>query len=102
MASPAIPRGSLVLVTGVNGLVSSHVADQLLQAGYRVRGTARSEDKAALMKEVFHPKYGKDSFETVVVGDMAAENAFAGAVKGTCWTNSLRLFSLSLKGSSLD
>ena len=29
-----IPKGSTVLVTGVTGFIASHVADQLLQAGY--------------------------------------------------------------------
>jgi nucleoside-diphosphate-sugar epimerase len=32
----------LVLVTGIGGYVASHVADQLLKAGYKVRGTVRS------------------------------------------------------------
>ncbi|KAL9008663.1 MAG: hypothetical protein Q9173_006235 [Seirophora scorigena] len=42
---PAIPIGSLVLVTGISGCIGSHVADQLLQAGYRERGTVRDEIK---------------------------------------------------------
>jgi hypothetical protein len=35
----AIPQDSLVLVTGVNSYIANHVADQLMEAGYRVRGT---------------------------------------------------------------
>jgi nucleoside-diphosphate-sugar epimerase len=38
--APAIPKGSLVLVTGANGHIGSRVADQLREAGYHVRGTA--------------------------------------------------------------
>lgn len=32
----------LVLVTGVSGFLGAHCAQQLLAAGYRVRGTVRS------------------------------------------------------------
>ena len=35
----AIPKDSLVLVTGVNSYIANHVADQLMEAEYRVRGT---------------------------------------------------------------
>ncbi|TFK32304.1 hypothetical protein BDQ12DRAFT_707710 [Crucibulum laeve] len=33
--------GKLVLVTGVTGFIAGHVANQLLEKGYRVRGTTR-------------------------------------------------------------
>ncbi|KAL8801755.1 MAG: hypothetical protein Q9182_004227, partial [Xanthomendoza sp. 2 TL-2023] len=74
--SPAIPVGSLVLVTGISGFVASHVADQLLKAGYRVRGTTRDEEKAEWVREVFGERYGQGKVETVVVADMKAEGAF--------------------------
>ncbi|OQE17696.1 hypothetical protein PENFLA_c023G04025 [Penicillium flavigenum] len=35
-----IASGSLILVTGANGYIASHVVDQLLQLGYNVGGTA--------------------------------------------------------------
>jgi nucleoside-diphosphate-sugar epimerase len=35
----------LVVVTGITGYIAQHCALQLLEAGYRVRGTARSADK---------------------------------------------------------
>ena len=38
--------GALVLVTGVSGYVGQHCAAELLQQGYRVRGTVRSAAKA--------------------------------------------------------
>lgn len=80
--SPAIPQGSLVLVTGVTGYIGSHIADQFLEAGYRIRGTTRSNDKAAWVRELFTKKYGEGKFETVVVADMVKEGAFDEAVKG--------------------
>lgn len=77
-----IEKGSTVLVTGVNGFIASHVADQLLQAGYNVRGTARSTSKADWLYELFDTKYGKGKFECVEVADMVHDGAFDEAVKG--------------------
>lgn len=78
----AIPEGSTVLVTGVNGYIGSHVADQFLLAGYKVRGTARDASKANRMQELFDKKYGPGKFEGVVVQDMSAEGAYDEAIKG--------------------
>ncbi|KAJ7654095.1 NAD-P-binding protein [Mycena polygramma] len=46
-----IEKGSLVLVTGTNGFIASHVVDQLLAKGYNVRGTSRSADKSKWLYE---------------------------------------------------
>lgn len=80
--SPAIPKGSLVLVTGVNGYIASHVADQLMEAGYRVRGTTRSLSKVEGLSAFWEKKFGKDRFEFVTVIDMSHDGAFAEAIKG--------------------
>ncbi|KAI4129959.1 MAG: hypothetical protein LQ341_006514 [Variospora aurantia] len=79
---PAIPIGSLVLVTGINGYIGSHVADQLFQAGFRVRGTVRDETKGAWVKDMFAEKYGEDRIEIVSVADMGQAGAFDEACKG--------------------
>ena len=78
----AIPEGSLVLVTGVNGWVGSNVADQFLHYGYRVRGTVRNVEKAAPLKALFDKKYGEGKFELVSVTDMVSEGAFDEVTKG--------------------
>ncbi|KAL6355759.1 hypothetical protein LRP88_09342 [Fusarium phalaenopsidis] len=78
----AIPKGSTVLVTGASGLVGSHVADQFLQFGYKVRGTARNTKKSAWLSDVFDKKYGMGQFELLSIPDMAADDAFTEAVKG--------------------
>lgn len=81
--TPAIPKGSIVLITGVNGYIGSHVADQLMEAGYRVRGTTRHVSKVQGLKALWEKKFGKGRFELAIVEDMAKEGAFDDAVKGT-------------------
>ncbi|KAK2058429.1 NAD dependent epimerase/dehydratase [Colletotrichum caudatum] len=76
----ALPKGSVVLVTGANGYIGSHVANILLELGYRVRGTVRS-DKPWLT-ELFKDKYGEGVYEQVIVPHLddpeALEQAMAG------------------------
>lgn len=80
--SPAVPFGSLIVISGATGFIGSHVVDQALAAGYRVRGTTRDVEKAAWEVEHFEKKYGADKFELVAVPDMGVETAFDEAVKG--------------------
>ena len=80
----AISRGTLVFVTGISGLVGSHVADHLLRAGYRVRGAVRTEEEAQWVHDIYskrHAEAGK-LFETVVIPDMKLPGAFAGQLVG--------------------
>lgn len=81
-AIPALATGSKVLVTGVNGLLGSHVADQLLEHGYKVRGTVRDVQKNNWMVDFFKRKFGEGLFELVEVRDIAQDGAFDRAVKG--------------------
>ncbi|MGB8223231.1 MAG: NAD-dependent epimerase/dehydratase family protein [Polyangiales bacterium] len=39
-------NNALVLITGVSGFIAKHCAVELLNAGYRVRGTIRSLGRA--------------------------------------------------------
>lgn len=78
----AIPKGSTVLVTGVNGYIASHLADQLLSAGFNVRGTVRNASRTQWIRDLFDEKYGPGRFETVVVPKVDAEGAWDEAVKG--------------------
>lgn len=82
MPASAIPQGSTVLVTGVNGYIGSHAADQLLLAGYKVRGTVRDLSRAQWVQEFFDQKYGSGKFELFVVPKMNVDGAFDEAVKG--------------------
>jgi len=81
--NPAVPQGSTVLVTGVNGFIGSHVADQFLQYGFKVRGTVRDTSKNAWIRTYFEKTYGPGTFELVSVPDMTAEGAYDEVTKGT-------------------
>ena len=79
---PAIPLGSVVVISGVSGFLGSHIADQVLAAGYKVRGTTRSVERTAWVADYFKEKYGPDSFELIEVPTMEADNAFDSVVLG--------------------
>jgi uncharacterized protein YbjT (DUF2867 family) len=68
MPTLAPATGAKVLVTGANGYIAIHVVDQLLKAGYAVRGTVRSEKKTLHLKQVF-AAYG-DKLELIIVDDI--------------------------------
>ncbi|KAK0757255.1 hypothetical protein N5P37_009971 [Trichoderma harzianum] len=77
----AIPPGSLVLVTGANGYIASHIVNELLELGFKVRGTVREEKP--WIDRFFEEKYGKGRFESIVVRAMEDDKAFALAAAGT-------------------
>ncbi|XXH02854.1 hypothetical protein Hte_009242 [Hypoxylon texense] len=79
---PKIPLGSTVLVTGANGLIASHVVDQLLAAGYNVRGTVRNTAKCAWLGPLFSSRHPSHHLEVVEVSDFGAPGAWDEAIKG--------------------
>ncbi|KAH9891038.1 hypothetical protein C8Q73DRAFT_792476 [Cubamyces lactineus] len=58
----------LVLVTGINGYLGAHIVDQLVKAGYRVRGTVRSGKLDAACEN--NAIYGAD-VEVIAADDIA-------------------------------
>lgn len=82
IANPALPEGSLILVTGVNGFIGSHIADQILLAGYRVRGIVRNAQKNAWMTAFFDGQYGKGKFQLMEVKDLAETKALENVLQG--------------------
>lgn len=62
--------GVRVLVSGANGFIALHVVKTLLEQGYIVRGTVRSEEKGRRLEERFREVYGS-KFEWIVVEDIA-------------------------------
>ena len=63
-------------VTGI------HIVDQLLDHGYRVRGTVRDAEKAVWTSKYFKDKYGVGRYTTAIIQDMANQFAFDIAVRG--------------------
>ena len=53
----SIPLDSLILVTGANSWLGTHIVDQLLSYGYRVRGTVRSGEKAIRTSKFFEQSH---------------------------------------------
>ncbi|KAI3539355.1 NAD dependent epimerase/dehydratase [Colletotrichum abscissum] len=78
----AIPKGSMVLVTGANGFIGSHVCNELLQLGFNVRGTVRDVTKCAWLPEALKRQRPKGDFMLVSLPDMEKEGAFDAAVEG--------------------
>lgn len=83
ISHPAIPYGSTVVVTGASGFIGSHVVDQALAVGYKVRATTQSAETDAWLVDHFNKKWGSGSVDIVEVADMEAEGAFNNVIKGT-------------------
>lgn len=77
-----LPQGSWILVTGANGFVGSHVADQFLKHGYKIRGTVRDAKKNAWVSRYFEGKYGNGRFELVELQDLTDLEAVKKALAG--------------------
>jgi nucleoside-diphosphate-sugar epimerase len=78
-----IPKGSLVLVTGANSYLASHIIQQFLERGYKVRGTVRNIERTSwLVQDLFKTATENGNFELVLVPNFIAPNAFDECVKG--------------------
>ncbi|MDM7851170.1 SDR family oxidoreductase [Pseudochrobactrum kiredjianiae] len=75
-------RNLTVLVTGVTGFLAEHIALQLLQQGYRVRGTVRSIEKGDAIRRNL-AKYCPDANEhlSFVQADLDSDAGWEEAVK---------------------
>jgi nucleoside-diphosphate-sugar epimerase len=82
MPTVVIKPGATVFVTGVNGLLGSYIADQLLLHGYNVRGAVRNVEKTEWLVKYFNDKYNGSIFELVGVPDMTAEGCYDSLVEG--------------------
>jgi dihydroflavonol-4-reductase len=80
------PSDSKVLVTGATGFIAQHCLVQLLDAGYPVRGTARSAERASKLKTslVPHLAAGADAIHRleIVSADLTSDDGWAEAVEG--------------------
>jgi dihydroflavonol-4-reductase len=77
-----------VLVTGATGFIAQHCIVQLLDAGYCVRGTARSDGRTQEVADIVRPhltEAGRRQLETgfsVVAADLTSDDGWDAAVAG--------------------
>ena len=67
---PTVSKGANVLVSGANGYIAMWVVLTLLERGFAVRGTVRTEDRGKFMIEYFESLGYGDRFRVVVVDDI--------------------------------
>ena len=71
-----------VLVTGISGYIGAHVAQKLIEQGYRVRGTVRSLGKGQRILKAMG-EHGVDiSAIDLVQANLASDEGWKGAVAG--------------------
>ena len=76
-----IAPGATIFVTGVNGLIGSHIVDELLQRGYNVRGAVRDVERCSWLHEYFSGRH-PGSLSLVSVPDMTIPGCYDEAVQG--------------------
>ena len=85
LTSSSKPKSSqVILLTGASGFVAAHVLNSLLQHGYKIRGTVRSEAAADKVRKTHSHLLNDDASRLTfaIVPDLAATGAFDEAVRG--------------------
>lgn len=74
------PATTTILVTGASGYIGANVIREALDLGYKVRGTARTQEKCDNTKKVFnnHPNYSTVIVPTFVEDCQAIKDAVRG------------------------
>ena len=71
-----------ILVTGVSGFIAKHVAHQLLEKGYDVRGTVRSLNKAAEVKRALDNAGADTAHLSFTAADLTEDEGWEEAAQG--------------------
>ncbi|HEX2018682.1 MAG TPA: aldehyde reductase [Aurantimonas sp.] len=71
-----------ILLTGISGFIAKHVALELLGAGYRVRGTVRTPEKAAEVQATLAGQGAPVDRLDIVEADLLAEAGWDSACQG--------------------
>jgi dihydroflavonol-4-reductase len=72
----------LVLVTGISGFIAKHVALNLLQCGYSVRGTLRTPKRADEVRQALQTHSADTSGLSFVEADLGSDSGWAEAASG--------------------
>ncbi|HLF89838.1 MAG TPA: NAD-dependent epimerase/dehydratase family protein, partial [Anaerolineales bacterium] len=72
-----------ILVTGAAGFIASHCILQLLEAGYRVRGTLRSLSREAELRAALKKHFDADDRLEFVIADLMRDDGWDEAVSGS-------------------
>lgn len=78
------PGNTAVLVTGIGGFLAGHIALQLLEQGYRVRGSLRHIDKRDGVRAQLGTHIGSEALERLsfVQADLDSDTGWPAAVGG--------------------
>ena len=78
------PAKTVVLVTGASGFIGLHCVQQLLEQGYRVRGTVRSQARANEVRDAMAANVDTQALERLelVEADLTKDEGWAEAASG--------------------
>ncbi len=75
-------QATTVLVTGASGYIAMHCILQLLQQGYRVRGTLRTPSREKKLRDAFARHVDADERLAFVTADLMSDQGWADALTG--------------------
>ncbi len=67
MPAPIPSSDKTILVTGANGYIAMWIVKVLLEKGFSVRGTVRSQKKAEVLSDYFEDKMYEGRFKSIIV-----------------------------------
>jgi len=79
------PASTTVLVTGASGFIASHCILQLLEKGYRVRGTLRTPSRGEGIRKAIVAHVDPGDRLTFCKADLGSDEGWAEAVKGCAY-----------------